>query len=210
MKKATPMLVPNPDWEESEDARTEVGKICDAQQSMSGGDNDFISYYPQDFGRKIEEGGAWIQVLNPPQTEYTVPPFSVWYAAPWPMDRSMIKNVPIKRVQIVTPKGTLGLFPREYSIVKDVREYLGREKDGILFHRLDGEAVLPEEALFYMQSRGIPRGKAAMMLLHQLKGHAFGWFEFAPQYGEHFGKEWPERHRCPFATARSRWKEASE
>lgn len=195
---------------EAEDTRAAVMEVCSLHGSVRtcGGLDEFQGYYPEEYGKVVPEAGTWIVVQHPPQgTEYTVPPFSIWYAVPWQMDGGEIKGRNIHRVRIQTPCGDLGLFPREYALVNDIKTYIGREKDGVLFHRLSGEGMLPTETLFYMQSRGISRPDACMMLLDQIADPTFGWFEIAPPYGAHFGEEWPTPRQCPFATPASAWQE---
>jgi hypothetical protein len=198
----------NPDYDESEETRDAVMNFCVAASVRMGGAHDeFQNYFPQDFGKLVPEEGAWIIVHKSPQTEYTVPPFSIWYALPWQMDVGEVAGVKVKRVQILTPKGTLGIFPYEYALAQDIKSYVGREKDGVIFRKLDGEAIFPAEQLFYLQSRGIRRPDACMMLLDQMSGQNFGWFEIAPPYGEYYGQPWPSPEACPFATPLELWKQ---
>lgn len=196
--------IANPAWENSAECREEVERQC---AGPFGAQDEFENYYPQDALKAIPEEGAWIVVQKPPSCEYTVPPFSIWYATNWQMDAGERSGVKLKRVKIITPKGDLGLFPCEYSVVDDIRTYVGRESDGILFHTMNGDAAFPTEQLFYLQSRGVRRPDACMMLLEQMHDPTFGWFEIAPPYGAHFGKEWPRPERCPFATPLKQWRE---
>jgi hypothetical protein len=65
--------------------------------------------------------------------------------------------------------------------------------------------VVNTDQLFYLMSRGITKQQACLMLIDQIKDDSFLWFEFAPQYGEHFGLSWPSPARCPFATPREKF-----
>ncbi len=199
-------FIVNPEWENSEEAREKVSRVTKSWAHASRGYNVFSHYYPQDYGLALPEEGGWIRVNKPPSsTEYTVPPFSMWYAMNWQCDIGEIAGVKPKRVKIQTPAGDLGLWPSEYCVVKSITEYVGRESEGIFFRTLGGESAFQTDALFYILSRGIPRQQACMMLLDQMRDMAFGWFEIAPHYGEYYGLEWPEPSHCPFALQRQQW-----
>src|SRR5437762_3387591 len=73
---------------------------------------EFHDHFPG--GNEVPKGGAWILVKTPPPCEFTVPPLSLWFATPWPFDPAY-REVDPKRVCILTPRGNLGIFPREYS-----------------------------------------------------------------------------------------------
>lgn len=161
---------------------------------------EFENTFPEDFGKKLPPEGKWVQIKHTPHTEFTVPPFSIWFALPWE-DSAHSKN----RVKIVTPSGSLGLWPHEYMVVEDMTQYLGRESEGILLHQMNDKPVCNVDHLFYLMSRGITRKQAVMMLINDIKDPTFLWLEFAPHYGEYFGKDWPSPDFCPFATPRDKW-----
>lgn len=190
-----------PNWEDSPEAQELLHDAC----LGLGQPDEEIDYRPEIVGRKLPPEGQWIQVTKSPHTEYTVPPFSIWFATPWQMDVGTRIGFKAKRVQVVTPKGSLGLFPSEYAIIKDVSQFLGREREGVYLRQMNDQPVVDKEALFYLQSRGVPRQKAMLLLINQIKDPSFLWIEFAPQYGEFFGREWPTPEKCPFCTPRDRF-----
>lgn len=153
---------------------------------------EFSDYFPG--ANKLPEEGAWIMVTDPPCTEYTVPPLSMWFASPWPQDGH--RGHTIHRVKIVTPRGELGLFPREYSHIKDVGEYFPHIGNGELEIKFFGgiEGV-PADALFYLRSRGISKADAITMLLGQIKSHGVCWIQAAPEICAAFGMKWPSEDR---------------
>jgi hypothetical protein len=188
----------NPEFKESEADAKEARESF--WQHPFHTHKDFENAFPEDFGLNLPPTGKWIQVKNPPNTEITVPPFSIWFAMPWP-NGDMYRG----RVKIVTPGGTLGLWPCEYMVVDEVTQYFGRESEGILLHQMNERPVCNREHLHYIMSRGIPRRAATLMLIADIKDPTFLWLEFAPQYGEFFGKDWPAPAACPFATPRDQW-----
>lgn len=188
----------NPEFDEAEEIREQVADMCLQLHDC------FEDYYPQDYKKEIPEDGAWIMVLRDPGTEYTVPPFSIWFAQNW-HSNSNLAGVHVKRVKVITPMGELGLFPREYSRIDNVTSYIGREAEGILVHQLSGNPIVSNDQLHYIMSRGIPKQQAMLYLLDQIKDPTFLWIEIAPHYGNMFGKEWPSPARCPFATPLDRW-----
>jgi hypothetical protein len=152
----------------------------------------FHDYFPGD--NEIPKEGAWVLVTESPSTQYTVPPLSAWFAEPWPFDKKSSSSMP-HRVRIVTPKGDLGLFPREYSIIKDVAKYfefIGKDMAIKFFGSTQG---VPEMPLFYLRSRGIPKKAAISLLLGQIKSHGVCWLESSKKVCGQFGKDWPHESR---------------
>ena len=130
----------------------EVLEGLQLQAMMGSPDNPFAAmeqfqdYFP---GRnKVPDGGGWILVKTPPPTEYTVPPLSIWFAEPWPMDNERHST---HRVKILTPKGELGLFPREYSLIEDPAKYYEFVGQGMEIHFFGNEEGVPKDALFYLR-----------------------------------------------------------
>lgn len=197
------VMMNDPRWEDSEEAREMV------KYGLLFGMAEFENLFPQDYGKALHPEGNWIQVQKPPHCEITVPPFSIWFAVPWPMD-SYTCGVKVKRVKIVTLSGTLGLMPNEYSVIQDMGEWLGREPEGVMLRQMNDKPVCDADHLFYLMSRGITRKAATLMLIHTIKDPTFLWMEIAPQYGEYFGREWPDAKHCPFALPRDQWIPESE
>ena len=89
-----------------------------------------VEYYPDDYGLGIGKG-AWVLVRELPPLEFVVPPLSIWWATPWPMDSNFMGRK-VQRIKIITPKGALGLMPScgsltsgpEYSVVDDIKNHL--------------------------------------------------------------------------------------
>jgi hypothetical protein len=197
-KKELAAMKEHEQWEDSEEARDMV---------LGGmlGQGEFEDLFPQDYGKALHPTGNWIQVQKPPHCEITVPPFSIWFAEPWPTEAGVVCGVHAKRAKIVTPKGTLGLWPHEFSVVEDMTHWIGREDEGVMVRTMNDRPAMDKEQLFYLMSRGITRQRAALMLINQIKDPTFLWIEIAPQYGEYFGREWPTPERCPFAASRESW-----
>lgn len=191
-------LIPNPDFKPDEQMADDF--LRNPLNTLK----DYESNFPERFGKMLPKDGSWIRVQDPPHCEYTVPPFSIWFAVPWPMSGSEPKP---KRVKISTPAGELGIFPHEYCLVEDITQWFGREPEGVFLRQMNANPVVDVDQLFYLMSRGITRQSATMLLIEQIKDPTFLWIEVAPQYGEYFGKEWPAHARCPFATARSEFVE---
>jgi hypothetical protein len=155
-------------WEEAMDAGLEAEK-----------------YFPERDGKAIPEDGAWILVLEEPHTEmkdrFTVPPISMWRARKHEVNaaafttRSGVKFWPQQAV-ITTPGGDLHLWPHEYAMATRPME-LASDPDAEL-HSLGGEVVLDEEKMFYLQSRGIPRSDATLMLFDTIKSLDFVYVTF--------------------------------
>lgn len=141
---------------------------------------------------KVPEGGAWILIKNSPPTEYTVPPLSIWYAEPWPMGDG---NRITYRVKVVTPKGELGVFPREYSLIGDPGKYFQFIGEGMEAKFFGSEEGIPRDKLFYLRSRGISKTDAIIMLIGSIKAHGVMWLESSPEVAEHFGKQFPDAKR---------------
>lgn len=150
----------------------------------------FQDYFP---GRnKVPDGGGWILVKTPPPTEYTVPPLSIWFAEPWPIERERNST---HRVKILTPKGELGLFPREYSLIEDPAKYYEFVGQGMEIRFFGNEEGVPKDALFYLRSRGISKKDALCMLIADIKAHGVMWIETDRQIASVFVREFPDESR---------------
>lgn len=151
---------------------------------------EFENYFPG--SNKVPEGGAWVLVKHPPHCEYTVPPLSIWFAEPWPMQQERHCS---HRVKIMTPKGELGLFPREYSIVTDPGKYYEFIGEGMEAKFFGQEEGVPKDKLFYIRSRGVSKKDALIMLLGSIMTHGVLWIEAGKEVCAAFGKEWPDESR---------------
>ena len=150
-----------------------------------------MSHFPEDYGRAIPEGGAWVMVKHPPVAEITVPVLSIWYALPrtrggLTFKRGVKGGFPRHMAEITTPDGALNLNPWEYTVVKDIRNWMGMEEDGVEMHWLGADGI-DDERLFFMQARGIPRKDALTVLLPELENGAFVYFTIPEEYGAYFG-----------------------
>lgn len=135
-------------------------------------------YFPEQFDKDLGTG-AWILVLEEPLTElaarFRVPLLSMWRARPnrlpsggITIGRTKGSQLTVRPYQavIATPGGELHLWPHEYQIVTD--PYVLMSCEGATIHSLGGNAVVDEEQLFYLQSRGIPYDDAIMLMIDQV------------------------------------------
>jgi hypothetical protein len=157
----------------------------------------FYDYFPD--ANEVPDGGAWILVKKPPlSTEYTVPPFSLWFAEPWPMESSSGQPVP-KRVKILTPRGDLGLFPREYALAREPGKYYEFIGNGMSIHFFSGNVLggVPEMPLFYLRSRGVSKADAIALLIGTIKSPGVCWMETDREVAATYVRddEWPSDDR---------------
>jgi hypothetical protein len=156
----------------------------------------FHDYFPDE--NEVPEQGAWVLVKTSPNTPYTVTPLSIWFAQPWPMESPSGRPVP-KRVKILTPRGELGLFPREYSIVHNPAKYFEFVGNGMSIHFFSGDSTggVPELPLFYLRSRGISKADAIALLIGQIKTPGVCWMETDKNVAQTFvhDKDWPSDDR---------------
>ena len=150
----------------------------------------FMDYFPG--SNKVPDGGAWILVKTPPPTQFTVPPLSIWFAEPWPIERERFNS---HRVKIITPKGELGLFPREYSLIENPAKYYEFVVDGMEIKFFGNEEGVPKDKLFYLRSRGIAKKDALCMLIAEIKVHGVMWIETDRNVAETFIRDFPDDSR---------------
>ena len=141
---------------------------------------------------KVPEDGAWILVKDPPATEYTVPPMSIWFATPWPMQDVRLEP---HRVKIVTPRGDLGIYPCEYSMIEHPEKYFEFVGDGMEAKFFGNEEGIPRDKLFYLRSRGISKRDAMVMLIGEIKAHGVLWIESTRETVACFNMEFPDDKR---------------
>lgn len=143
------------------------------------------TYFPERDGKAIPEEGAWIIVVEEPHSElksrFRVPPVSMWRARSHELNRggftgsTGVRFNP-KQAVIATPGGDLHLWPHEYVVAKNPMG-LATDPDAEL-HTLGGEPVMDEEKLFYLQSRGIRRETAMLMLFDTITSLDFVYVTF--------------------------------
>lgn len=150
----------------------------------------FTDYFPG--SNKVSEEGDWILIKNPPSCEYTVPPLSIWFATPWPIQNERHCS---HRVKILTPRGELGVFPREYSKINDPGKYFEFIGDGMEIKFFGNEEGVPKDQLFYIRSRGVSKKDALALLIGNIKAHGVMWIEATKDVAASFGMEFPADHR---------------
>ena len=156
----------NPEWVEYQKEQRL------AAASQFGGVPAVMQLEPEEWGKKVGEEGAWVIVMMPPPTEYTVEPLSIWYAVEDEYSRD--DGVRFYRVRILTPDGPLWLWPHEYTILQDLPGLIREE--GMQVHYLSDQAAVQEDRLFYLRSRGIGKQDALLMLIGDVKEQTFCYF----------------------------------
>lgn len=143
------------------------------------------TYYPEQIGKAIPEEGAWILVLEEPHTpirdHFRLPLLSMWRARPHEMNAGRVElargvHVSPKQAVITTPAGDLHLWPHEYLVATNPMG-LASDPDAEL-HPLGGQPLINEEELFYLQSRGISRQDATLMLFDRIESFDFVYVTF--------------------------------
>lgn len=192
------VFVPNSSLTPEEQEEIKMEKVMNGlmfhhmggSQYPFAGLDEFQNYFP---GRnKVPDGGGWILVKRPPLTEYTVPPLSIWFAEPWPMENERYCS---HRVKVLTPKGELGLFPMEYSLIDDPAKYYEFVGQGMEIRFFGNEEGVPKDKLFYLRSRGVSKKDALCMLIAEIKAHGVMWIETARDIAECFCREFPDESR---------------
>ena len=185
--------VVNPEWLEWDDARRLRMSEDGMDVALSIGSEPSM-YFPERDGKAIPEEGAWIIVVEEPHTElqarFRVPELSMWRARPHTLNSGAIKvgsgkdafKAFPKQAVIATPGGDLHLWPHEYIVANDPMA-LATDPDSTL-HALGGQAVLDEDQLFYLMSRGIPRREAVMLLFDRIESLDFVYVTFPTEITE--------------------------
>jgi hypothetical protein len=172
------------EWKVWEAARHEAA-IEDGWEDALNKGLDPEMFFPERADKAIPEEGAWIIVLEEPHSEvkdrFRVPLLSMWRARSHELNHggfvgsTGVKFHP-KQAVISTPGGDLHLWPHEYIVAKEPMA-LASEPEAEL-HSLGGEPVVDAEALFYLQSRGIPHQTAVMMLFNTVQSLDFVYVTF--------------------------------
>lgn len=181
----------NPEWLEW--AKDAAYDTCIAMNM------DPTTYFPEDAGKEIPEEGAWVMVLDVPHTElsarFDVPLMSTWRArrhsanyghlrSSWASGKVMTLPFTPQQAVIATPEGDLHLWPHEYTVISDVSFMVGAEPEFTMM-TLGGEPVFDDpvlvERLFYLQTRGISREEAALLMLNDQQAPDFVYFVMHPE-----------------------------
>jgi len=177
-----------------------INATDDANCSMGAAwgcpDQEMQSYFPEDFGKDIPANGCWILITKSPPCEIKVQMFSIWFALE-AKDTNLHHRYPIRRklASILTPDGELKVEPWEYNKI-DLKKYMdflnvrpeNSEPDmNILFLSEDPKlSIKMRDMVFYMQSRGISRGTAYLMLIEEIRDQNFCYFEMHEAYIQMF------------------------
>lgn len=196
--------IPVEGWIDEPDNLKEVQRFIrntDDFHCLMGGawgcpDQEMPSYFPEDYGKDIPVDGCWILITKPPPCDIKVKMFSIWFALE-ATDTKLHHRYPIRRklASILTPYGELRLEPWEYNKI-ELEKYLdflnvrpeNSEPDmNIRFLTEDPKlSKKMADMVFYMQSRGISRGTAYLMLIKEIRDQNFCYFEMHDVYVKMF------------------------
>jgi hypothetical protein len=149
-------------------------------------------YFPAEYGKELPEDGAWIMMLvevrvgkrlNDETIEtISLPHLSMWFAIPNKTTRGTFQAI------VQTPHGSVHVWPHEYKKT-DISVWLQfSEEDGLNTHFISASGAFDEAALFYLRSRGIPKGEAQRMLLATLKDPNYCYFTFSEDLASCFSE----------------------
>jgi hypothetical protein len=166
------------------DAERRVEITEDAAHQAASSGYDPAVFFPEIDGKAIPDEGAWILILEEPHTvmkdRFRLPLLSMWRARRHVLANTSISTRGVKfhpqQAVIATPAGDLHLWPHEYMIATNPMA-LASEPDAEL-HALGGQPVVDEEEIFYLQSRGIPRQEAVLMLFDKIESLDFVYVTF--------------------------------
>jgi hypothetical protein len=188
--------IPNPAFFADPDVREEVADFFTGLGAIGSERIPTLwSALPEEHGYGIPEEGAWIMVKEPPHTEIPAPPlYSIWRARRTfrsyqvRIGRRKV-NWPLLRAVITTPHGELTLIPGEYQPVADLRRWLelvGEKDQGeeaVTIHFLGpGEPGGLAEQVFYIQTRGITRADALLLMLPDVEDADFAYLTVWPNH----------------------------
>lgn len=208
-----PKTIPNPEWTPGEDDKLQRQLTIDDMICRGECPEDA---FPEEYDKALPDEGGWImllmsvrvgKVLADGQTTkiINVPHFSIWYATPYVSNcRVRLHDIIVKprgkrkgdsgyaylrQAVIQTPDGAVHIWPHEYRLVSIEKFLEFTEEDGFSIHFLSpSTAGFPEEALFYLRSRGIGKAHAERMLMPVLKDPLYCYFTFAPEIAKNFGE----------------------
>ena len=205
MRKKGYKTIADPDWLANPDNIKEMkmyieyGSVYGREDGLCptrDSHQNMQAFFPEDYDKDIPNDGCWILATKPPFTEIKIQKFSIWFAVN--AEPSMTHpKYPIHRklASIITPDGELRLWPWEYNKI-ELKKYLdflnvrpeNSEPDmNICFITEDPKlSKKMGEMVFYMQSRGISRGTAYMMLIEEIKDQNFCYFEMHDAYVQMF------------------------
>jgi hypothetical protein len=196
-QSGTPKYVLNPAYIGSEEWELEREDIKD---TLTSNHECIEDYFPEDYGKRIPEEGAWIMLLmsvyvgkaigNGKSEKVTVPHLSMWFALPTLSQSGDHFGVRRSKAIIQTPQGEVHIWPHEYTVVNDLSKYLEMsEEEGFYIHFIsETSGGFDEDSLLYIMSRGIPRATAQRLLLPELKDPYYCYFTFHEAYSEMFGE----------------------
>lgn len=163
---------------------------------------ELAAHFPADHGAEVPDEGAWVLVKHAPRVGFPTgvsfqpPPLSIWFAlAEWRPSSRMRGTAFRHLARILTPEGEMCLEPHEYVVFKSGLSNLLSVDDGsqVKINYLSGDAAIDEDKLFYLQSRGIARSRAVLMLVDHVRNQNWCWFSLPVEYAQMFGFDRPPR-----------------
>lgn len=202
-RKISPRMIVDPEWKETDEGQeyARIQRLRVEDQCLANRDC-FEDYYPEDYDKALPEEGDWIILLmsihvgkatgadNDNNVEaIIVPHLSVWYALPGQASSANYAGRYPRQAIIQTPQGEVRVWPHEYNIVDDITAYLSAtEEEGVFIKFMNETGGFDVDRVFYLMSRGLPRGEVQKMLLPELHDPYFCYFLMHPSYSEWFGE----------------------
>lgn len=171
-----PTTVTERDYYFDPDVREEIADAI-ASNPLGGGLTELYRALPAEHGFDLPEDGGWIIVKRQPHTAIEAPPlYSIWRAERVYSSRKFKisahsrrrwVNWPMLKARLLTPNGSLDLFPDEY-VPTDISKWLDMIGDGVEINFLGREPDEIKERIFYLRAHGLDRAQAASLVLPEI------------------------------------------
>jgi hypothetical protein len=150
-------------------------------------ENEYMCYYPEDYGRKLDPKGNWIMVIDTPNCVSAPSLYQIYYATPNPKPCQSYGGT-YKRwmANIICNNSEVLLYPYEYIVIKDGNWLLENIGKGIKMIEGSQSARLDKNKVFYLKSRGFNQAEIYQILFKSVTNKGFCHFEVEENFANMF------------------------
>lgn len=148
---------------------------------------EYMSYYPEDYNRKLPRDGAWVMIIKDVPVKFSPEKYTIFYAKPVAKDRNIYGGkYKSWKAKIIANDQELYLWPHEYVVIHDANLLLEEIGETVEMVTLSGTGRLDKNKVFYLKSRGFSQVEVYQILFKSLTSQSFAYFKLLPHAEYYF------------------------
>jgi len=150
-------------------------------------ESEYMTFYPEDYNRKLPKDGAWILIVKDVPTVVSPEKYGIYYAKPQAKDRHVYGGkYKTWTAKIVVDDTDVQIHPYEYVVIRDANLLLEEIDKSVEMITLSGTGRLDKNKVFYLKSRGFSQIEVYQILFRSLTSQSFAYFRLLPHVQEYF------------------------